>query len=171
MSERLVRLRFYTAWSDEREERWLESMARQGWHLERGGICFLFRRGPAAEVRYRLDYRSETGEALRDYLNLCRDAGWENVCRYFNWQYFRTADASAPEIFTDNESKALKYRRLAFLLGALILMNAGAVVSLASAVMEPRPHLWIGPCLQFGLLLLLVYGMVRLLLRIRSLRH
>lgn len=37
MSEKEIRtvFRAHWAWNDDKEERWLENMARQGWHLER----------------------------------------------------------------------------------------------------------------------------------------
>ena len=82
--ETCTRLRLFWAWDAPKEEKWLEKMARDGWLLTRGGIRFHFVRATPAECRYRLDYRTESGPALSEYLNLCHDAGWQHVCRFTN---------------------------------------------------------------------------------------
>jgi len=110
MSERKCVFRLYTAWNDDKEERWLEEMARSGWHLVSGPFPYTFERGAPAEIRYRLDYPPQDSN-LPEYLRLCHDAGWERVCESAGWQYFRTASAEAPEIYTDNASRIGKYRR------------------------------------------------------------
>lgn len=170
MSETKTAVRFYFAWEAEKEERWLEEMARAGWHLTSGGIVFRFRRGEAAEVRYRLDYRNEHGEALREYVGLCRDAGWEHVARFGGWLYFRTADAAAPELYTDAASLAERYKRLIALLAVLLVVNVSGA---ARFVDHPgrfdalRDAIYL---VQTGVVLLLVYAIVMLGLRWRRLR-
>ena len=111
MSTRKHVFRLFSAWNDYAEARWLEQMAQSGWHLVSGPILYCFEKGAPARVRYALDYRSESSE-LPEYLKLCSDAGWERVMEVAGWQYFRTASADAPEIYTDSSSRIAKYRRL-----------------------------------------------------------
>lgn len=131
MSEQKRVFRFYWAWEDHREEVWLERMAREGWQLVQGGVLFTFQRAEPAEVRYRLDYRPGGSGGLKDYLLLFRDAGWEHVCSFFGWQYFRSpAEANAPEIYTDTTSRIEKYQRLKKLILVLFIVNLWNGVSL-----------------------------------------
>lgn len=107
--------RWFWAWQDEEEEAWLRSMAQQGWHLQSVGFpgVYTFNQGEARDVVYRLDYLREKKD-FTAYLQLFQDAGWERVGEYNNWQYFRMRHPGGelPEIFTDNLSKILKYRRV-----------------------------------------------------------
>jgi hypothetical protein len=116
-------VRWFWAWDAEKEERWLEEMARTGWHLVSGGILFRFAKGRPEEVRYRLDWRPARSPELQEYFDLCRDAGWERVCGFNNWHYFRTADAAAPELYTDRTSLVERYRKLTGLIAILGLPN------------------------------------------------
>jgi len=118
-----VAWRLFWAWNDEKEERWLREMAKQGWHLSRAALVrFVFDRGEPADVVYKLDYNILAKRDRDEYLGLFRAAGWEHVGEVANWHYFRTpATAGAdPQIFSDLESRIAKYRRLLFLLLALL---------------------------------------------------
>lgn len=165
-----TRVKFFWAWDAPKEEKWLEQMARDGWLLVRGGVVFRFARGTASECRYRLDYRTETGSALHEYLNLCRDAGWEHVDRFANWHYFRCLDPAAPELHTDPESLAASYKRLLALLVGVLILN----------VVLFLPHATTGSArfgafyqatewIRFGLMGLLAYGIYRIAAFIRRL--
>jgi hypothetical protein len=111
------------AWDDEKEEAWLREMANQGLHLKsvNGPGIYTFEQGSPRDVAYRLDY-PDTNKDYENYLQLFRDSGWEHVSQISGWQYFRkdVVDGEAPEIFSDNESKAKKYQRIMFLLVLLL---------------------------------------------------
>ena len=96
--------KLFFVWQDEAEERWLEQMAREGWRLVRPGFIYRFQKDVPTEVRYRLDYPSRP-DNRQEYLTLFRDAGWQHVGNFANWQYFRADSAAAPEVFTDAESR------------------------------------------------------------------
>jgi len=105
MNEKLVKWRLFFVWEEDKEERWLEEMASQGWHLIKGGLRFVFERGEPAEIRYRLDYRRRFPQGEGEYFTMYRDAGWEHICDFKQWHYFRSpAAAGAPDIYTDVES-------------------------------------------------------------------
>lgn len=168
--ESKTKVRWFWAWEAEKEERWLEAMAREGWHLASGGIVFRFMKGAAAEVRYRLDWRTGTNSSLKEYFDLCRDAGWQRVCAFGSWYYFRTADASAPELYTDRASLAERYKRL---IALLVILAIPQIMSLKTTwplrdgapVLAPWLH-----AVQAALVALLVYAAVRLWLLIRQLK-
>jgi hypothetical protein len=165
MSERLVKYKLFLAWQDDREERWLEEMARQGWHLVEGGIRFVFRKGAPEAIRYRLDYRRRFPDGKGEYFAMFRDAGWEYVCGFVHWHYFRSpASANAPEIYTDVESRVDMYRQLQRVLLAVMFLN----LIMMNNSLRRETH-WVA-LLQATVVLLLGYGAVRLRLRMKNLR-
>lgn len=119
------RWRWFWAWQDEQEEAWLGEMARSGWHLRSVAFPnrYEFDRGVPRDVAYRLDFHSGSKD-MAEYLRLFADAGWEHVGQYGGWQYFRVEahPGEAPQIFSDNATKAAKYRRVIGLLVALLPM-------------------------------------------------
>lgn len=98
-------------------ECWLEEMAQKGLHLDGPSGFFAglgtFTEGEPTAVRYRLeavtklptiwdDRESPTDAAL----DLAEEFGWEYVCRWKEFDIYRTADPLAPELNTDPEVQA-----------------------------------------------------------------
>lgn len=175
MSERKHVLRLYFAWNDEKEERWLEQMARSGWHLVNAAILYTFEKGMPAEVRYRVDYPPQQKSSVEEYVKLCRDAGWDRVCEFCGWQYFRTASQEAPEIYTDTASRIAKYRRLLAFSLLLAVTTVGAnFSSLLDSSSGPRAHMIFLSVIRWIVVFLLcawVYILTRLAIHIRVLKH
>jgi hypothetical protein len=165
MSERLVKWRLFFVWEEDKEERWLEEMASQGWHLIHGGLRFVFERGEPAQIRYRLDYRRRFPQGEGEYFTMYRDAGWEHICDFKQWHYFRSPAATgAPDIYTDIESRVEMYRQIQ---RALVIVLGVNVMLISTILRHSTP--WIMPLLA-AIMLLLTYGVVRLRLRINNLR-
>jgi hypothetical protein len=172
--EKVVRHKLHFVWQDDKEERWLREMARQGLHLvSTNPFCrYVFRRGAPADIAYRLDYvraiRSDPG-----YYQLFQDAGWEHVLSCMHWEYWRKpANGGEPEIFTDGASKAAKLRRVRNTLVAigvpaisLVLINPAWRLS---STISTRTRIEV-VAIGVTLLALYVYGFFRLTQRIRSL--
>ena len=113
MRNKKVVYKLFTAWQDEKEAAWLESMALQGWIFEDVKIFrYTFIKGEASKIRYRLDYQELKNNELQEYLQLFSDMGWTMVGRLNNWYYFSTRDPHVVEIYTDQQSKIDKYRRV-----------------------------------------------------------
>lgn len=172
MSEEKRVVRLFFAWEDDKEERWLEQLAAEGWHLLRGGIVFRFRRGEPAQVRYRLDYRERFKLDRSEYYGLFRDAGWEHVGDFINWHYFRSpAGSGAPEIYSDTASRVEKYRRLLWLMLVVAVMNVPSALNLLVLLpLDGKPWRWIG-VLNLAAAALVGYGALRLASTIRRLKQ
>jgi hypothetical protein len=173
MSKRKHVFRWFWAWNDDAEERWLEEMALSGWHLVSGPILYCFEEGAPGRVRYALDYRSERAD-LEEYVKLCSDAGWEKVFDFAGWQYFRTSSAAAPELYTDARSRIAKYQRLWGFAALIALTTLGANLPwmLGSPDIEPSRALFEALRCTVGVVgLLWVYILARLALFIRKLKR
>jgi len=117
---------------DENQESWLRSMAQQGLHLVKvNPFCvWTFRRGEPDDVVYRVDFPNASHDP--DFRQLMEDAGWTLAATTVGWHYWRTraVNGRAPELFTDNASKAAKFKqRLGVLVGCSIPFLVSIVVS------------------------------------------
>lgn len=168
----MTKYRWFWAWNDDKEEAWLREMAQNGWHLQQLGFpgFYTFVQGAPRDVAYRLDFFTGMKDKS-NYLQLFSDAGWEHVGEYGSWQYFRKAvvDGEAPEIFTDNDSKIKKYQRvtavLALVLCLLVVVTSNNLNKMEGLFFEILTFIW------FVLILVLGYGIVMLLRRIRQLKR
>jgi uncharacterized membrane protein YhdT len=173
----IKKFKWFWAWQDEAEEAWLGEMSKKGYHLVSAGVpcIYEFDTGEPKDYVYRLDFQTFHKKDREEYLQLFRDAGWEHLGQMGTWQYFRkeAKQGEADEIYTDNESKMGKYKRVLFLLGffyvILIAVSAGRLWG-------ESPYPWFNPWFDgikiFTALVFVVmtYAIIRLLLRIRKLQ-
>jgi hypothetical protein len=144
----------------EKEEQWLNRMARQGYEFTGKNMFsgYSFRRSQPKETCIRIDYRTfKRPEDFQDYRQLFEDSGWRLIAGGQNsyTQYFaRTGDGAEDEIFSDQASKAGRYKRLSnmWLTWAAVyfpimvaLLSSGAVD--VQAILNPKllyytPGLW-----------------------------
>lgn len=100
----------------EKEEKWLEYMASQGWLLSRKSLFYYFRTVDPETQIIRLDYREmKSGKDFLDYCTLFEDSGWKHIAgtRTSGTQYFlKISDDSIEDIFSDTLSRAGRYKRL-----------------------------------------------------------
>lgn len=100
----------------EKEEKWLEYMASQGWLLSRKSLFYYFRKVDPETQIIRLDYREmKSGKDFLDYCTLFEDSGWKHIAgtRTSGTQYFlKISDDSIEDIFSDTLSRAGRYKRL-----------------------------------------------------------
>jgi hypothetical protein len=110
-------------WEDEKEEKWLEQMAADGWKLiSVAPYVYKFQRSEPEKVVFRLDYKNTLDKDYQEYLTLFKDSGWELFATFANWLYFKIKpdNEEVPEIYNSGKAKAQKYRRL--LLGLVPLL-------------------------------------------------
>ena len=122
-------------WDVPGTEAWLTEMAAQGWHLGEAGF-FLgfawFEKGPAKSVRYRLAAAQKQPSAWNDadspdeeQQDVAAALGWEYAGRRGQFYIYRTEDAGARELSTDDavqalSLKAVKKRKQSSLISAFI---------------------------------------------------
>lgn len=119
-----VKYRLYVDY--EKEERWVNEMAQQGWLLEKfRPLRFTFLKGePGAYI-----YRNELLAGLsvkekNDYLEFLKQSGIEVVNKFGGWAYFRQKASDGPfEIYTDSASKVSYFNRIIGLFTLLLLFN------------------------------------------------
>lgn len=165
------------AWEDEKEEKWLEQMAADGWRLiSVAPYVYKFQRSEPERVIFRLDYKMTTDKDYQEYLMLFKDAGWEMFATFSNWHYFKIKpeNTEVPEIFNSGRVKALKYRRL--LMGLVPLLPIFIV--LLNPAFRYAAHVDDGfingvltaiKILMTLVLLLLGYSILRILAKIKKL--
>lgn len=112
LTKRVVR--YFGAWEAEKEERWLNQMALQGWLLtDVTSMLYRFRRIKPKNWAYQLDFIELSGDELLDYQQLFEDAGWEYITNLTHWHYFRAdGDTNPQRIHTDVQSKINVFKRV-----------------------------------------------------------
>lgn len=97
-----IKFRFFI--DHEHEEKWINDMAEQGWHLKKfWPFVFVFEKGePGAYI-----YRNEMVLARKnDYFEFLETMDVERVHRFVVWSYFRKKRVDGPfEIYTDSTDK------------------------------------------------------------------
>lgn len=91
--------RFYSIADYEKEEAFLNEMARAGWNLTAVGFCrYIFRRGNEGEYIYKLDMveRTESDEVKESYFNFLTDCGIRVVGDFKDWIYLQKRASDGP---------------------------------------------------------------------------
>ena len=130
MSERMTIRKWIWVWDFDKEEQWLNTMAQQGWVLDRVGFCrYEFVRCEPGEYTVRLEMR-EHDDA---YLGFMADTGAEYVGRMMQWIYFRRkTELGGFDIFSDLDSRIAHLGRIARILKIVGIANL--VIGLANSM-------------------------------------
>ncbi|RUS47637.1 DUF2812 domain-containing protein [Cohnella sp. AR92] len=102
----------------DKEEKWLNDMAKQGYRfVAKRSFCYEFAADAPDNAIIKVDYRTfKKKEDFEEYLFLFEDSGWTHLSgsKSSGYQYFRKADPrGSDDIFSDIDSKAGRYKRLA----------------------------------------------------------
>lgn len=101
--------RFNFIWEFDKEERWLNEMAKEGWRLTKYFFCrYDFVRCEAGEYEYKIQLLDEVANSAKsaDYLGFLADMGISVVSKWFRWVYLeKKSDGSGFEIFSDRNSR------------------------------------------------------------------
>ena len=103
MSELTTIHKWYWVWDFEKEERWLNQMAMEGWVLAEVGFAnYTFERCEPGDYIIRLQMHNPDDE----YLAFLEELGAEYIGRVFQWIYLRRKAEEGPfELFSDTQSK------------------------------------------------------------------
>jgi len=111
----------------QKEEKWLEQMALQGWLLKKQNIIYTFTPAPPQQANIKIDYRIFTkNQDFIDYITLFEDSGWKHISgtKMSGNQYFIQLNDNNEDIFSDSMSRAGRYKRAAnmMLFGAILFL-------------------------------------------------
>ncbi|MCR4640542.1 MAG: DUF2812 domain-containing protein [Lachnospiraceae bacterium] len=93
---------------------YLESMAKEGWMLEKisGNTQFIFRECEPADVRFAVEifvdgsmFDTYTIDSNLEFIEYCKKAGWDFICSSGKIDIFCTEDPDVPEIESDERMK------------------------------------------------------------------
>lgn len=103
MAERMTQYKYFWAWEFDKEERWLNEMASNGWALVQVGFCkYTFERCEPNEYSIRLEMRTHDDS----YISFLEETGAEYIGRFFVWQFFRKkSEYGQFDLFSDIDSK------------------------------------------------------------------
>src|SRR5699024_9388178 len=97
------------------EEKWLEQMAGNGYHLKSTMFGYRFDSASPEDATIKIDYRTFKRKAdFEDYCAMFEDSGWQHLAGSKNsgHQYFKKKhEAAGEDIFSDQHSKASRYKR------------------------------------------------------------
>jgi len=120
--------KWWWSWEHEKEEEWLNQMARKGWSLISVGFCtYEFEECHPGEYVYRIEllennYNSQEGQ---DYISFVESTGAILVGNYINWVYFKKKKSEGTfDLFSDLDSKIKHYKRIYSMMMPIGLVNA-----------------------------------------------
>ncbi|WP_240415938.1 DUF2812 domain-containing protein [Paenibacillus periandrae] len=100
----------------DKEEEWLNEMARQGYIFTGKSFGYKFQPAKPEHAAIKMDYRKFKKTAdFEDYRALFEDSGWKHIAgtKSSGAQYFKNSGAHGSEdIFSDTDSKAARYKRI-----------------------------------------------------------
>lgn len=104
--ERKTIRKWFWVWDFDKEEEWLDEMARNGWVLDGVSFCtYHFIKTEPGEYSVKLQFLP-IAEESSDYSSLMEESGAERVGRIVQWVYYRKKAADGPfEIFSDLDSR------------------------------------------------------------------
>ncbi len=121
MKERKTITKWYWVWEYDKEERWLNEMAMQGWALCGVGFAsYTFEACEPCEYTIRLEMRKHD----QAYLDIMAETGAEYIGRVAAWIYFRKrAEDGDFDLFSDLDSRIEHLGRIAKTLWIIGLTN------------------------------------------------
>ena len=117
MKNNKTEFKHFTVPQYRKEENYLSDMNEKGWRFV--GVSFPglyhFEKCDPAPASYRLDYNQEGLRNKSEYIQMFRDCGWEHICDFVGYSYFRKegqAGDEREEIFCDDASRLEMMKRV-----------------------------------------------------------
>ncbi|MBR5642502.1 MAG: DUF2812 domain-containing protein [Firmicutes bacterium] len=153
MSERKTVRKWFWVWDFDKEERWLNEMALEGWVLDGVGWCtYHFKKCEPGEYTVRLEMRPYD----EGYVSFMEETGAEFVGRMMMWIYFRKKAADgAFDLYSDIDSKIAHLDRI----GKMLAIIGGA--NLAIGILNSFNPSHVG-WLNLVVATVLMYGLGRI---------
>lgn len=121
VTERKTIHRWIWVWNFEKEERWLNEMAMEGWVLESVGFCtYQFVRCEPGEYIVRMEMAPDN----QDYRSFLEEIGAEYIGRMVKWIYFRRKTELGPfDLLAGIDAKIQHLDRIGTMLKLVCLAN------------------------------------------------
>ena len=109
--------KFFTIPQYRQEEDYLSAMNEKGWRFTHATFLgfYHFEKCKPRQVTYRLDYNQEGIRNKAEYIQMFADCGWEYICDFVGYSYFRKegkAGEEREEIFCDDASRLDMMKRV-----------------------------------------------------------
>ena len=168
-----VRYRFYLDY--EKEEKWINEMAAQGWHLKKFLLgSFTFTKGEPGAYIYRNEFI--TGKSLKekkDYFQFLSDSGITIIHEFGGWVYMKKAAAEGPfELYTDTASKIDYFKRMLNIFLFLFFINVWMGILNISVLAERSISVFLNSglgILNIAVALLIAIPIIKIIQRKREL--
>lgn len=121
MNERKIIYKWFWVWDFEKEERWLNQMAMEGWALVSVGFSkYIFERCQPGDYIIRL----EMHDADSEYISFMNELGAEYLGNVFKWMYLRRkAQFGEFDVFSDIDSRIRHIDNISKLLTIVCTFN------------------------------------------------
>ena len=153
----MTKYRWFWVWDFEKEERWLNEMAANGWTLVEVGYCsYTFEKTDDNEYTVRLEMHPFD----EDYISFMEQTGAECIGRVLQWIYFRKkSELGRFDIFSDLDSRISHLSKIHKMI--LMLGLANLIIGIANLLSSRSINSTVA---VFNLLVatLLMYGVGRM---------
>ena len=121
MSETKTLHRNFWVWEFEKEERWLNEMAQEGWALQNAGFCtYTFEKTEPGQYIIRLAML----DSSPDFESFMEELEAQSVGHCFSWGYFRRSAQLGPfDMFSDVDSRISHLNKIGQMVRLLCLAN------------------------------------------------
>lgn len=150
----IKRFRFYVDF--EKEEIWLNSMARKGYRLIKYTFgLYTFAVCEPSQYTYRIQLLENlpSHQESQEYLNFLRDSGIKVVDTHIRWAFLEKETNGEPfELFSDIASRIDHYRLICFLMIPFFLINMSPIFNCINLYQRTHELLLLLPC-SFNILI------------------
>lgn len=172
----ITKYKVFLAYDFEKEEAWLNSMSVMGLELIDVGLCrYVFRENRSNRFEYRLELLDNLpmNRESQAYIAFLEETGAEYVGSVFRWAYFKkTTEDGHFQLFSDVQSRIAHYKRIMFLLFAVLPVNVISTFNMFGHYADEPQHTFMIMGTLTGLLsVLLTIGLVKIKLKVNGLKR
>ncbi len=146
--------KWFWVWDSEKEEKWLNQMAADGWTLISVGFCsYTFEKSEPGEYIIRLEMHDSSDTP---FISFMEETGAEYVGKMIKWIYFRRrSELGSFDLFSDIDSRIEHLKAIIDMIRILLIGNI--LIGIGNSINAPRIG-WINLLVAA----LLAYGLGRL---------
>ncbi|MEK4865519.1 DUF2812 domain-containing protein [Bacillus sp. FSL E2-8895] len=141
-------LKFFAAWSLEKEEAFLRKMHQQGWALQKYNVMYKFKKTEPKDVIYKADFRldyKDSKEKQKEYIELYEMCGWKHVTSFTKWNYFCKEveeENELPDIYSEKETRIQKLKELSLFFVIMLATILPSMYNVFLSPIESRVPIW-----------------------------